>query len=625
MSGLVAKIKSSMADPATGGGIGVLFAELYSRAYKLIKNYIEFEPLLGDLQKTLAALNPLIQNISVQNRSLHLPNQVTENLKEDIEEGLKVVRKYSEAGAVVGCLKKPTTYTTQIRKLDESLRRQLDILKGYEVWVVNETYSLVTLVAEKLEIIPKDRQPNYRNDLVCYPIETQDSSLPVLMNNQNDVVLAELKSTAASTMSSGSVDFFRGAGGGGLRFEVLYDCLKELTSKSTIYKPRLKGIISMLDSFVPLIQLIERNKYDELEGIENFRLSMEEGIKVASKYPKVSKWRILAQYKYANKLLQWEESFLRLIPEFQLIVESLRQQIMESQMYSIFKLVGSNDNQIRELELILESTTTELKVYSVSLSETNVETTMNRIEMNSVGNTPVAVAQENLNLNAQGTRKVKENLDSFTEEVGTSEVKELSDSSTEEVVRGIEAQFGIQSQSETEAGCELPELLQPIVELDVPMEELQREIVKDDCCSDDAEFVALPNDEVLVPIQIASPLKIPTLRTVLPLRLRQPLNKKKRLAHKSHISSSDEPTLPPEHNSSTDHSRHMSSANSTISIEFCQEDTSSVVDCQVRTHILPVDLERYEKEKSSQLSRVGMQDMYLVKIVYCFKHINVPS
>lgn len=56
---------------------------------------------------------------------------------------------------------------------------------------------------------------------------------------------------------------------------------------------------------------------------------------------------------------------------------------------------------------------------------------MNRIEMNSVGNTQIAVAQEILNLNAQGTRKVEENFDSFTEEVGTSEVKELSDSSTE--------------------------------------------------------------------------------------------------------------------------------------------------------------------------------------------------
>ncbi|KAL6224738.1 hypothetical protein ACLB2K_003593 [Fragaria x ananassa] len=320
-----------MADPWTSAAVGVLFAELYAGASKLIRDYIDFEPLLRDLERTLDALNSLIQNINAQNIAPYW-NEVIENLKRDIVEGLKLVRKYSEAGAVAGCLKKPTTYTCQIRKLDLSLRRQLEILNAHQIWVMNDR--LVTLMAEKKEV------PTFRNDLVYNPIEVEDhSSVPLLMDNQNDAVPYEIKSNS-STVSG-----------------------------------------------------------------------------------------------------------------------------------------------------------------------------------------PVEVVQV-------------------------------------------------------------------------------------------AHSASVSNDDVFVPIQISSPLKIPKLRTVLPHRLRQPQNKKKRLEHKTHISSSDELTLlsPAGHNASAHHPQHMPSPNSTITIEFCQEHSSgeeSVVDGQLRKHILPVDLERYGIEESSHLSGVGMQDMYL--------------
>ncbi|KAK9902928.1 hypothetical protein M0R45_001441 [Rubus argutus] len=105
-----------------------------------------------------------------------------------------------------------------------------------------------------------------------------------------------------------------GGAGGGLLFNILYDCLKELISKSRIYKPLLKNILFMLDSFGEPIKQIEVCN-EELglpkEEVKKFKSHMKEGIEVVKKCSKVRKWNIYKKYKYANRLLGWNDSLQR--------------------------------------------------------------------------------------------------------------------------------------------------------------------------------------------------------------------------------------------------------------------------------------------------------------------------
>ncbi|ONH96598.1 hypothetical protein PRUPE_7G139600 [Prunus persica] len=108
---------------------------------------------------------------------------------------------------------------------------------------------------------------------------------------------------------------FGGAGLGAL-FNVLYDGLKELIGKNVIYKTLLKAIISRLDILHPLIKEIAKyNKDLDLpdKELENLKVGMEKGIELVHKCSKIRAWNIYKKYKYANKLLDWNESLLGLL------------------------------------------------------------------------------------------------------------------------------------------------------------------------------------------------------------------------------------------------------------------------------------------------------------------------
>ncbi|CAB4317860.1 unnamed protein product [Prunus armeniaca] len=112
----------------------------------------------------------------------------------------------------------------------------------------------------------------------------------------------------------GGPDF--GGAGLGVLFNVLYDGLKELIGKNVIYKTLFKDIISRLDSLHPLIKEIEKyNKDLDLpdKELENLKVGMEKGIELVHKCSKIRAWNIYKKYKYANKLLDWNESLLGLL------------------------------------------------------------------------------------------------------------------------------------------------------------------------------------------------------------------------------------------------------------------------------------------------------------------------
>ncbi|CAN6563032.1 unnamed protein product [Malus baccata var. baccata] len=102
----------------------------------------------------------------------------------------------------------------------------------------------------------------------------------------------------------------------GTAFNVLYDVLNELITKNGIFKPLLKDIKSRLESLAPLLKDIEKsNKKFDLSDKElgNLKVHLEEGVKVVQKCKKVRWWSLYKRYKYANKLIEWDESLQRLL------------------------------------------------------------------------------------------------------------------------------------------------------------------------------------------------------------------------------------------------------------------------------------------------------------------------
>ena len=101
----------------------------------------------------------------------------------------------------------------------------------------------------------------------------------------------------------------------GTAFSALYQGVKELICKNHKYKLLFQDIKSSLDSLEPLIRQIQgcNNALlycskEELEGLEQV---MKEGVELVDTCLKVSRWNPFRKYKYAIKLLGWDESLRR--------------------------------------------------------------------------------------------------------------------------------------------------------------------------------------------------------------------------------------------------------------------------------------------------------------------------
>ncbi|XP_024177890.2 probable disease resistance protein At5g66900 [Rosa chinensis] len=106
------------------------------------------------------------------------------------------------------------------------------------------------------------------------------------------------------------VDVFAGAGGG-LLFNVLYDGLKELTTKYVLFKHDLKSVKSTLESLEQVVQEIARlnEDLDRLEEeLASLKTQLEEGKVLVAKCGKVRVWSVYKKYKYSKKLLGWNDS-----------------------------------------------------------------------------------------------------------------------------------------------------------------------------------------------------------------------------------------------------------------------------------------------------------------------------
>ncbi|KAK9948816.1 hypothetical protein M0R45_004378 [Rubus argutus] len=225
---------------------------------------------------------------------------------------------------------------------------------------------------------------------------------------------------------SGVANVFEGAAGG-LLFNVLYDLLKELISKSMIYKPLLKDILSALDSFAPLIKQIEASN-EELgfpeKEVEKFKLHMKKGIEIVEKCSKVRKWHIYKKYKYANKLIGWDGALARQLDILKV------QEIRDVKK----NLIATHSIEEGVSRIEISQTSLMAGVEKIATTSGNVEKVLNEIR-----------------------------IDSF------------------HIVEGIKRMESKGCvQNESEGLCEVPELPSFTVGLDVPLKELKMKLLKDD-------------------------------------------------------------------------------------------------------------------------------------------------
>lgn len=122
-----------------------VFTLLYDGVKQAIGKTGTFKYVLRDIKSTLESLNKLhataIRQIGEYNLELGLPNDEVEDLKQQMEEGAKLVGKLSDFRVWNYCCL--NCYTDQLVDLDRSLKRLLDNIKLQEARDVKEILDLL--------------------------------------------------------------------------------------------------------------------------------------------------------------------------------------------------------------------------------------------------------------------------------------------------------------------------------------------------------------------------------------------------------------------------------------------------------------------------------------------------
>ena len=133
---------------------GSLFTLLYDGVKQAMVKTTQFKSLLADLKSTLDSLQPrIIEQIGAHNTELGLPNEEIEDLQRQMEEGVKLVRKFSEFRMWNYCC--VGDYTDQLLELDRALRKLLEMLRLQEARDVKETLLLSRQNRDKLDEVNK--------------------------------------------------------------------------------------------------------------------------------------------------------------------------------------------------------------------------------------------------------------------------------------------------------------------------------------------------------------------------------------------------------------------------------------------------------------------------------------
>ncbi|KAL6288890.1 hypothetical protein ACE6H2_006400 [Prunus campanulata] len=376
-----------------GAAIGTLFGALYDVVKQSMgRTVLRYKPLLEDLEFTLESLRPrILQQIGDHNVELGLPNDDIESLQRKMEEGIALVKKLSnigvwncfEWGSCCKCTR--PSYSDQLVKLNKSLRSLLKRLKLQQVDDVKE----IMLMHREM----RDKQDE---------MERTMSDILKLHQEAGDVV-GSSGSNTGTTIQQGNgghqVAPLGGVGGAaalGAVLGVLFDTVVRVKDKTMMLKRPLEDVKSTLDLLKPLVEEIAGyNKGLNLpeEELEKVRFQMEEGVELLHKCSKVRPWTSYKRHELANKLLGLDESL-------QGLLSILRGHLARDM----------RDRMVFVLDQMQESIRVQLQNYP-----TEIEITLEP-------------PQPEVGLSIQGTRDVKETLDSGAKmEVGVKRIKGSGD------------------------------------------------------------------------------------------------------------------------------------------------------------------------------------------------------
>ncbi|XP_024185841.1 uncharacterized protein LOC112190622 isoform X1 [Rosa chinensis] len=233
-------------------------------------------------------------------------------------------------------------------------------------------------------------------------------------------------------------------------FEELCNAFKDLIKKNIKFKGKLKGIEAKLEALKPVIQdMLQSNEVldrssNELKGLTEV---IESGIELIVKCSKSRVWELFKKYKYANKLIEWEESL--------------------GSKFDILKVQTSRDvkdiaREVKETGVVVQDTAREVKETAVVVQDTERE----------VKETGVVV--QDTAREVKGTGVVLQDTAREVKEIAAT-LKNV-EASVENILIVIQNQPG---ESKAWMTTEVPELPGNTVGLDTHVKELNMKLVKD--------------------------------------------------------------------------------------------------------------------------------------------------
>ncbi|XP_062002491.1 cysteine-rich receptor-like protein kinase 21 [Rosa rugosa] len=286
---------------------GSLFTLLYDGVKQAMVKTTQFKSLLADLKSTLDSLQPrIIEQIGEHNTELGLPNEEIEDLKRQMEEGVKLVGKFSELRVWNYCC--VGDYTDQLIELDRALRRLLEMLRLQEARDVKETLLLSRQNRDKLDEVNR-RLIEIQKLLVQQQQQQAGGVTEATDSGNNTEVVPE-------PIQGNGIQVAELDGGDALEavFGMLFDAILEVEDKAVMFKTPLGDLKSTLDSLKPLIEEIaQRNKVlvRPKEELEKFKKQMEKGVVLIPKCSKVHPWASCKKSTYTETLIELDKFLQR--------------------------------------------------------------------------------------------------------------------------------------------------------------------------------------------------------------------------------------------------------------------------------------------------------------------------
>ncbi|XP_050377896.1 uncharacterized protein LOC126795117 [Argentina anserina] len=335
-----------MAELVLGAVLGAAFTVLQEAVNKAtVGKFKKCKPLLGALQSTLDSIQPLvIQQIGEYNEKLKLPNDEIEALDRQMREGEYLIRKLSKLGWWNHIRSR---HTRKLIELNGSLQRLLKHIVMQQARDIKENLIVTKQTKQQIAELQEDtrRFALALQDSGKQLVEFQELNERLLQErmllqegarDSQKTLFAALEENGKQLVHLHGVieKMMKQQGSKGATdaetddsddewlkpneeeddlvalSDLLYEGVRLLFDKDVMDKPVLKSIESTLAASLPPLKEVSRPagfNVNEMR-VEAVMIRMREGVKLFRQCSNLQTWNMYRKFKYANKLIQWDES-----------------------------------------------------------------------------------------------------------------------------------------------------------------------------------------------------------------------------------------------------------------------------------------------------------------------------